>query len=170
MNLWRKVEQIVKPWMLVVLFIIMFVLGLSNESKAESVATVEIGPTLLSGQFSKGVGLMVNQTWDNKWRLGMGVTTEQSVVPRKEALTEVRQNLWIHGQRVVSITEKLDLGLGMAYFNAKTRWNGSNVVASLSIEYNFTDRWSASFRHYSNAGSASPNMGQDLLVIGYTFQ
>ena len=156
--------------MIVVLFILVLLFGLYKESKAESVVSVELGPTLLSGEFSEGAALIVNQTWDEKWRLGMGYVSEQKVTPRHEPETDVRANLFVHGQRIVGITDKLDLGLGVAYFNAKTRWNGSNFVASMSIEYSLSDRLGINFRHWSNAGSASPNMGQDLFTIGYRFR
>jgi len=169
MNLWRKFESVVKPWMIVVLFILVLLFGFYKESKAESVVSVELGPTLLSGEFSEGAALIVNQTWDERWRLGMGYISEQKVTPRREAETSVRANLFVHGQRIVSITDRIDLGLGVGYFNAKTRWNGSNFTASLSIEYSFSDRWGVNFRHWSNAGSATPNMGQDVFTAVWRF-
>ena len=168
MNIWRKFETLVKPWMLVVIFIIVLLFGFWQEGRADQV-NAEIGPTFLSGEFSKAAALIVNQTWDNKWRVGMGYVSSQEVTPRKEPLTEIRANLFVHGQRVVKITENFDLGLGIGYFNATTRWNGSHFVASMSLEYSLTDRWDIRFRHFSNAGSASPNMGQDMLTIGYRF-
>ena len=168
-NLWRKFERIVKPWMIVLLFVIILLFGFHKEGKADEVVSAEIGPTLLSGQFSEGAMLLVNYTWDDRWRIGMGVSSEQKVTPRNSPETNVRQNLYVHGQRLVHITSKLDFGLGVGYFNATTRWNGTNFVASMSVEYNFTDKWKLSFRHFSNAGSGSPNMGQDVLLIGYSF-
>lgn len=168
-NLWRKFERIVRPWMMVLLFIIILIFGFMRESRAD-VVSVELGPTMLSGELSEGAVLMVNQTWDERWRLGMGYVAEQKVTPRREPEMEVRPNLFIHGQRIVGITENFDLGLGVGYFNAKTRWNGSQFVASMSIEYSINDNWSLQFRHFSNAGSASPNMGQDMFTIGYSFR
>jgi hypothetical protein len=168
-NLWRKIERYFRPWMMVAVFIIVLLFGFCRESKAETAVTAEIGPTFLSGEFSKGAGLMVHQTWDEKWRIGMGVTSKQGVVPRTEPFTEVRQNLMVHGQRVVAISDSWKLGLGVAYWNAKTRWNGTSFTASMSIEYHINDKWDVKWRHFSNAGSAAPNMGQDMLVVGYTF-
>lgn len=153
--------------MMVLVFIIVLLFGFCRESKAE--VTAEMGPTFLSGEFSKGAALLINQTWDDKWRIGMGITSKQQVVPRTEPLTEVRQNLMVHGQRIVSITDNFSLGLGIAYWNATTRWNGTSFTASMSIEYSITDKWDVKWRHFSNAGSAAPNMGQDMLVIGYSF-
>jgi hypothetical protein len=154
--------------MMVLAFIIILLLGFHKEANAD--VTVEIGPTFLSGELSKSGALIVNQDY-GKWRVGMGLTGAQRVVPRTEPETKVRQNLFVHGQRVVEIADNWDLGLGVAYFNARTRWNGTNFVASMSIEYGKT-RWEhlrIRYRHFSNAGSASPNMGQDILLVGWRF-
>lgn len=167
MNAWRKFEEIVKPWMIVLIFILVALFGFYKEGRAD--VEVELGPTFLSGEFSDSAVLVINETFDNRYRLGMGVIGPQEVTDRTGTEYEVRTNLFVHGQRVVAITRNLDFGLGVAYFNAKTRWNGSNFVASLSVEYSLGERWSINYRHWSNAGSASPNMGQDVFTIGYRF-
>ena len=167
MNLWRKFESIVKPWMIVAIFVLIFLFGFWKESRAE--VNVEVGATFLSGEFSDGAMLLMNETWEDKWRIGMGVSSPQEVTDRHENFHKVNENLFVHGQRLVSITEKWSLGLGVGYFNAKTRWNGSNFVASMSVEYDFNDNWGLKYRHWSNAGSATPNMGQDVFLISYTF-
>lgn len=166
MNLWRKFEEIVKPWMLVLAFILLLMFGFYKEAKAE--VTVELGPTFLSGEFSKGAILAISEDV-GKYRIGMGLTSSQEVVDRSGTLYDVSTNLFVHGQRIVKISDRFDFGLGVGYFNAKTRWNGSNFVASLSIEYRVNDNWSVNFRHFSNGGSATPNMGQDAFTVGYTF-
>lgn len=155
--------------MMVLAFIIILMLGFARESKADDVVSAEFGPTVLSGQFSDSAALIVNYQWNDRWLVGMGLTGPQKVIPRKEPETDVRTNLMVHGQRRVHLSDRWALGLGVAYWNAKTRWNGSNMTASMSIEFELNDKWDIKFRHFSNAGSASPNMGQDMLVIGYTF-
>ena len=167
MNLWRRIEEKVKPWMMVLAFIIILLFGFWKESKAE--VSVELGPTFLSGQFSDGAALVLNETFHDKYRVGMGVIAPQEVTTRGGNLHKIKTNLFVHGQRVVAISEKFDFGIGVGYFNAVSRWNGSKFVASLSIEYNINEDWSINFRHWSNAGSASPNMGQDLFTVGYKF-
>lgn len=166
MNAWRKFEEFVKPWMLVLVFLLVLLFGFYKEANAD--VTVELGPTFLSGEFSDSGCLLLNETFD-RWRIGMGVCGEQEVTDRSGTTYEVRNNLFVHGQRLVAITDRLGFGVGVGYFNAKTRWNGSNFVASLSMEYSINDRWSLNYRHWSNAGSASPNMGQDLFTVGYRF-
>ena len=169
-NLWRKFESIVKPWQIVAVFILILLFGLYHEGHAEEVVNVEVGPTFLSGEFSQGAILVLNSTWDDRWRVGMGVVAPQEVTDRYNNFHEVNENLFVHGQRIVEITPKIDLGLGVGYFNALTRWNGSHFVASMSVEYELSKNWSLNYRHWSNAGSASPNMGQDAFTIGYSFE
>lgn len=152
--------------MMVLAFLVILLFGFYKEANAE--INVEAGGTFLSGEYSEGQMLVLNETWD-KWRLGMGIVTEQEVTDRHGNFHEVRENLFIHGQRLVSITKNLDFGLGVGYFNAKTRWNGSNFVASMSVEYALDDKWSLKYRHFSNAGSATPNMGQDAFLVSYSF-
>lgn len=170
MNFWRKVEEVIKPWMMVLAFLVILLFGFYKESKAEEVVNVELGGTMLSGEFSNAAAMVLNTTWNDRWRIGMGLTSEQEVTDRSGDFYKVRSNLFVHGQRLVSITENLDFGLGVGYFNAKTRWNGSNFVASMSVEYDFNEKWSVKYRHWSNAGSSTPNMGQDALLIGYSFR
>ena len=166
MNLWRKIESKIAPWMLVTIFLLLLLFGFYKEAKAD--VTVEIGPTFLSGKFSKGGIVEIHERFD-KYQIGMGVISSQEVTDRAGDFYNVRANLFVHGQRVVKVSQNFDFSLGVGYVNAKTRWNGSNFVASLGIEYSHTDKWKVNFRHFSNAGSASPNMGQDMFTIGYKF-
>jgi len=168
MNAWRKFESIVKPIYIVAAFVLLLLWGLSREADA-SETHVELGATFLSGEPSKGAMLLLNEVWNDKWVVGMGIASPQTVTDRSGTTYDVRTNLMVHGQRLVYITPKFRLGLGVAYWNAKTRWNGSNFTASMSVEYDLPGKWYATYRHWSNAGSASPNMGQDVFNIGYNF-
>jgi hypothetical protein len=61
-----------------------------------------------------------------------------------------------------------EIGIGAAYFQNTNRALGKNLTWSLSLGFG-GEHWSVRFRHFSNAGSGSPNLGQDLLTIGYEF-
>ena len=173
-NFTRKLEALVKPAALVGIFIILLAIGFCREARGE--VTFEVGSGFLSGQFSKGAALIVTERWaDNKWSAGMGYISQQEVTDRYENFHKLHENLFFMVQRRVSFDIKgcrhdcISLGIGPAYFNRISRWNGSNFVAALSVEFRPTEHWSVNIRHFSNAGSASPNMGQDMLTVGYTF-
>ena len=176
-NLTRKLEKLLKPALLVGLFIVLLMFGFCQEAKAE--VTTELGAGFLSGQLSKGAALMVTERWggpyNSRYAIGIGYISEQEVTDRSQDFYEVKENLFVLAQRRVSFNIKgcdhdcISLGIGPAYFNGTSRWNGSKFVAALSVEFRPDKHWSVNIRHFSNAGSATPNMGQDLLTIGYTF-
>lgn len=167
MNLWRKVEEVIKPWMIVLGFVVLMMVGFCHEAKAEVKA--EIGVGLLSGEYSKGqAGVLSERFGGGKYAVGMGVISRQEVTDRGGNFHKTKPNLFVFVQRRVMLGDWA-FGLGPAYLNSTNRAIGSNFAAALSIEWAVSDHWSINVRHFSNAGSVSPNMGQDLLMIGYTF-
>ena len=176
-NLTRRLEKVLKPAIIVGIFIVLLMFGFCQEAKAE--VTSELGMGFLSGEVSKGAALIVTERWGgphgSRWSVGLGYISKQEVTDRSQDAYDVQENLFILAQRRVSFNIKgcshdcISLGIGPAYFNGTSRWNGSKFVAALSVEFRPTEHWSVNIRHFSNAGSARPNMGQDLLTIGYTF-
>jgi len=168
---------------LVLGFVTVMMFAFCQEAKAE--VTLEVGPTFLSGELAKGGNLSITERWGgpygSRYAVGIGYISEQEVLPTWEAsqglpAVELRENLYVHAQRRVSFKMKgcpdwdcISLGVGAAYFNDTNRAIGSNFSASLSIEVRPSKHWSLSIRHFSNAGSSTPNMGQDMLLLGYTF-
>ncbi len=157
----------IKPVYYVGLFLLVMLFGFCREAKADEVS-VEIGPTFLSAEFAKGGTLILSERFD-KYSVGMGVVSKQTVIDSSGDKYTPRQNLFVQAQRHVNITDSIDMGIGLAYFNATHRALGSNFTAALSLTYEVTDSFSIRYRHWSNAGSASPNMGQDAITIVYHF-
>lgn len=163
--------------LIVILFLILCFIGFCSEGKAE--VTAEVGAGLLSAQFSGGGVALVTERWGgpygSRYAVGMGFIEKQHVVDRARDYYDVNENLFVFAQRRISFDLKgcehdcISLGLGVSYFNTLTRWNGSKFNAALSVEFRPTKRWSLNLRHFSNAGSAAPNMGQDMITVGYTF-
>ena len=140
---------------------------------------VEIGKGNLSSEWT-GAVIVVNERWDN-WLIGIGYTGEQWVTPdgerdwfaqygngRVAPPTFVDRNLFIHGQRLLRWRD-FEIGIGAAYFQNTNRALGQKFVVSASAGYHFNKHLSLNFRHFSNAGSGQSNMGQDALLIGWTF-
>lgn len=166
-NWTRKLEAIFKPVYLVAAFLIVLLLFFAAESRAD--VQVEFGAGFLSGEFSQGGALILSERFgDNKYTLGLGYISEQEVTDRSGDFYEVRENLMVFAQRRVC-QRWLCLGIGAAYFNGINRALGSEFTAAISIEA-WKGSWSLNVRHFSNAGSSVPNMGQDLLTVGYAFQ
>lgn len=167
MNLWRKIESYIKPWIIVGVVLAFLSLGFCKEAEAGEV-TAYVGAALLSGEFSQGYSGMFTEKFDNKYQVGMGVISRQEVTDRGGNFYKLRPQLFVFAERTVDLNS-WTISVGPAYLNAKNRAIGSNFAATLSIQYHLSERLSIEVRHFSNAGSATPNMGQDLLYLGYTF-
>ena len=133
---------------------------------------VEFGPTHLSTDWADGSMIVVNERWD-KWLVGMGHISKQKVLPRWEKRhgypeVEIDRNLFFHGQRLLK-WRKFELGIGAAFFQNTNRALGKNITVSSSLSYHFNNDFSINYRHFSNAGSGTPNMGQDAITLGWTF-
>ena len=129
----------------------------------------EAGPAFLSNSRS-GAALIVVSERSDKWDLGIGWVDEQTVFPKWErdrSLPEVsfRENLFVHATRVGK-WGRFELGLGAAYFQNTNRVSSKHLLVSAYFAFNFNKAWSIRLRHFSNAGSGSPNLGQDAILIG----
>ena len=130
---------------------------------------VEAGPAFLSNSRS-GAALIVVSERTDKWDFGIGWVDAQTVFPdweRDRGLPEVsfRENLFVHATRI-GHWNRLELGLGAAYFQNTNRAMSRRFVVSVELGFNFNRAWSIRYRHFSNAGSGSPNLGQDAFLIG----
>lgn len=132
--------------------------------KEANAIELEVGPTVLSGEYSEGGALMITETV-GKWSLGGGYVSKQTCHCRYPA--ELDENIFFQVQRVATY-KKLEVGIGPAYFQNTNRALGKNLTWSLSVGIK-GEHWALRIRHFSNAGSGSPNLGQDMLLLGYAF-
>ncbi len=57
------------------------------------------------------------------------------------------------------------LGLGVVAYSDTNPYVSSTVAFSLSAGLQIGKRWTLEWRHFSNAGLAQPNLGQDILLL-----
>ena len=162
---------------IIALFMGLLLFAFCKEPRAE--VTAEVGMGFLSSQLSRGGSFLLTERWGgqygNAYSLGIGFVSEQEVTDSSQDFYRLRENLYIQAQRRVAFPIKgcpIDcwgLGIGVAYFNDTNRALGSHFTIAMSVEFRPNERMSVNIRHYSNAGSSSPNMGQDMLTLGYTF-
>lgn len=126
---------------------------------------MEGGVGLLSGEYSEGGALIATERV-GKWAIGGGYVSKQVCHCRWPA--DLTENIFFQGQRMFD-HKNWEMGLGAAYFQNTNRALGKNLTFSLSIGYRFADHWTVRIRHYSNAGSGAPNLGQDMLTVGYRY-
>lgn len=165
-NFTRKLEEWIRPVMLIAALLALLSFGFCREAKAD--VRAEVGPAIASGEFTSGAVLRLSQDF-GKFNIGLGYISEQNIVDRSNRTFATRPNLYVDIVRTVDIYGKWRGGVGIAFFNNTNRALGCNANATLMIGYEFSDRVGVFLRHYSNAGSCVPNMGQDLLTAQYRF-
>lgn len=142
-----------------VIAVALFVIGFMSLRACEA-GTVEMGasPTNVHG-----AGLVYTESLSPKWDVGIHLT--DNLQWYNETL---RPHAGVFAQRIVR-RGNFQMGLGVARHTNTSRLIGSPFGFALSIGYDFTDHWGVRYRHWSNAGSAKPNRGLDLLLISYRF-
>jgi len=147
-------------------FIVLVALFLSFESKAET--HMEWGPTFASSEYSNGSALFFSEIWQDKYLVGFGLIGDQEG-NFKEGTITVKSNMLVQAQRLVTY-KKVTLGIGVARWQHTNRMLGDEFTFALSLSYALNSSWDIRYRHFSNGGTASPNSGQDILLIGFRFR
>lgn len=133
--------------------------------KTSEAVELEIGPTFLSGEYSEGGMLIFSAPVTERWHIGGGYTYKQYCHCNYPA--DLEENIFFQVQHR-SQWKLLEIGIGPAYWQNTNRALGKNLTWSLSMGLVW-DHWSVRVRHFSNAGSGKPNLGQDAILIGYAF-
>lgn len=162
-----------KPLYLVGLFILLMLYLFAREAKAD--VQIEVGVTNLSGDWARGGVLMLSERF-GRYDLGIGYVSKQNVTvtcgPHLPATSrcafEIRENIFIHAQRIVKY-KRCEMGLGPAWFQNTSRVFGKQFNFGMMVGCNIFKQAFVRIRHWSNAGSASPNLGQDVITIGWRF-
>ena len=147
-------------WIIVV-FLLVLVFFAYKEANAFE---IEVGPAVLSGEYSEGGVLMASERL-GKFSVGGGYVSQQVCHCRYPA--ELEENIFFTAQRLFEY-KRWELGVGPAYFQNTNRALGKRLTWSLSLGFG-GEHWSVRMRHFSNAGSGKPNLGQDMILIGYAF-
>jgi len=147
-------------------FIALAVVFLSCEAKAET--QIEWGPTFASTNYSNGSALFFSEVFgEGKYLVGLGLIGDQSGDFNEGTIT-IKSYMLVHAQRLVTY-KKVTLGLGIANWQHTNRMLGDEFTFSLSLSYRLGEHLDVRYRHFSNGGTATPNSGQDILLIGYRF-
>lgn len=59
----------------------------------------------------------------------------------------------------------VDIGIGPAYLQNTDAYNHGGANFHLLLGYHY-GKWFVRFNHFSNAGSKSPNLGRDMVLVG----
>lgn len=134
----------------------------SCEAGAETI--VEITPlTFIAGNHYEGAAISATERFG---RYDIGITLMSGLHCDCER-GSAPGNLGAHALRTVE-WKRLEMGLGVAYWQNQTPAWSSNTTFTLHWGLNF-DRWSIRHRHYSTGGASERNGGLDVLSVGYSF-
>lgn len=64
---------------------------------------------------------------------------------------------------------RVDICLGPSWMLNYLPYNGSQFNANLQIDYRFKCGLTATYTHMSNAGARLPNLGRDIVLLGWRF-
>jgi hypothetical protein len=153
----------VKPALPALLAACLFVLITTGPACQAADTKIEAGPGVLSAEFSRGYGILLSEIWLGKYALSIGWFSDQKFNHR-----DVDENSFVMAQWLFSY-KKLQLGFGAALWENTNRALGRKFTFQEQIGIRLRGNWDISYRHWSNASTAKPNSGQNLLSVGYNF-
>lgn len=129
----------------------------------------QVGAAVLRGSATAALGASVR--WPeagpgtSDWECGLFVIDEYDYHGSSQPRQAIANCLLV----AHIIKKRVDFGAGAAYLYNTDAINGSNLNFALLARYQITDRLTISWRHWSNAGLAQPNVGRDVVFVGWRF-
>ena len=75
----------------------------------------------------------------------------------------------VHCQ-IISHLDRFNFGLGAGVLQHDDAYNGGKVNFSLMLEVRTWEQLYVQYQHFSNSGSAAPNLGRDLALLSWRFR
>ena len=170
MNFWQRIMSNPKKSAGIVLaFVVLMISYMAFAPEAEG-AEWEVGPTYTS-TFNGGFVITLTERFAGKYDIGMTLFSEQSW---ENVRVGNNGNFW--AALVIPKPDKFwrwlpsEMAIGpAAWIKNQSPINGCTLGYMLNLKYRFGDNFSIGWRHWSNAGTCTPNRGQDLLAFGWRF-
>jgi hypothetical protein len=124
---------------------------------------VEAGPAFMFRRPGTGVAAVWTERIGH-WDLGMMFVSPQHLHGLK-----LNANAGLRLARNVRCG-RAELGLGLGYWMHSSHAFGHRQVFELTAGWHLTPQVALRFRHYSNAGQATPNVGQNMVTASWSFQ
>ena len=146
----------------------MLVLLLSTSQCAHATdATVSAGETLVHGPGALALDVMATQPSNilrgSYWYEGVTVIGAGQFHERA-----YKTDVAVRAGLMVPVTGKLDLGLGIAALAHPLPFdNASGLDFNPQAVYHINQRLTVTYTHFSDAGIRLPNLGRDVLLIGW---
>ncbi len=149
----------------VILAIIVLFIFLGKEAKGAE-TWIEIGPSIISFEHSDSITIILQERWNNKYAVALGIITEQNFntcpncVDRPDHSWTVRQQLLVGVERIIhgnfeTLTwlNRLSFSIGPYWFQRSTRISSCNFNVRLALDIRLWDRASIKASHFSHGGT-----------------
>lgn len=145
-----------------VAFVIVLTLAYATQCRGEGLQ-LEVGSTIVRGE-TPSIGFV--KAWRNRgvgdyqYECGFGLVGSSTFRDQPQRNQGVAECLLVDG------FGRFDIGAGLAAQSSSDDYN-TRVNFSLLLRWRLTERLSLAYRHRSNSGTASPNLGRDVLLVGW---
>lgn len=143
-------------------FVALLIAAFATQCRAEGVR-LEIGSALVRGETPV---LGFYRSWRNRgvgdyaYECGLGIVGESTYKGAPQRNQGFAECLIFDG------FGRFDIGLGLAAQSSSDVYNTRTNFA-LMLRWRLTERLALTLRHRSNAGTGDPNLGRDLLLVGW---
>lgn len=143
----------------------LFLLALATSSHASgNSVTFRAGATILRGPATVVELSVAKPLGDGQLEGGFGLigssTYNDSPTQRNQAFAVAR---YVDG------FGHFDIGAGVVKLQHADLYNSGAVNFNLLVGWHYRS-FSVRYNHFSNAGTSSPNLGRDMVVLGWTFK
>lgn len=128
---------------------------------------LDVGSTVVRGQapvldltFTEPASVLRHAFWQESLTIIGSSTLNGKAVPNNFAL----RGLFVDG------FGRFDVGLGLAWIDNYLPYNGQHVNFALQLDYRFKVLpVTLTYAHMSDAGTQLPNLGRDIVMLGWRF-
>jgi len=143
-------------------FVVVLTLAYATTCRGEGLQ-IEAGSTIVRGH-TPSIGFV--KSWRNRgvgdynYECGFGIVGSSTYDGQPQRNQGVAECLLVDG------FGRFDIGAGLAAQSSADVYN-TRANFSLLLRWRVTDRLSLAYRHRSNADTADPNLGRDVLLVGW---
>lgn len=160
----RKLFRNPKPAIYLIIVFIVVLLVLWSIPSQGSELRMEGGSAVLRGETPV---LGVNITWPQAGPVGTSYEAGFTLIGDSSYYRDNPNVIALHGA-LVDGWKRFQAGIGFYAMNVEHEYT-CQVGFHLLARYSFSQRINATWRHYSSAGSCTPNAGRDLVTLAWRF-
>jgi len=153
-----------------VALIVGLILGFVSMRACEGAETMlEGGAAVLSGEYSEAQYLVLEERFvEGRYGIGLIIIGDQ-ICKCREGDVFVETNMGAYVTRNV-FWKRLEIGIGLMKWQNTNRALSKDFTFHLTVAINLWRELDLRFGHDSNAGTGSPNVGQDTIGLSWRFQ